>query len=182
MFVTTLLYGFSDFTIAKCNSTKLQIWKSFDVTREFDIVSLAWETYPNENIAYFIIESSTDGINFDSLTKIPARKSGGYFQYYDSPQPADSISYRITAFFIDNDYNSSEIKSIPFRFPIVFFENSKLIIMPQNIIYNITISDILGRLWLHRLIDTYTEIDISYLEEGLFFVLVNNKRQLTIYR
>lgn len=68
------------------------------VTNKEGIRIIVWNTLAEINIYNFEIESSVDGINFKSLTKVLAKGSNAYYQFEDASSPnSQTLYYRVRA-------------------------------------------------------------------------------------
>jgi hypothetical protein len=86
---------------------------SFYGVQENNINKLYWETAHEEDLADFIIERSSDGINFKEIAhKIPENKPSKY-EYSDASFRMNSINYyRITAVDYDGSKSTTQIYSL----------------------------------------------------------------------
>jgi len=88
---------------------------------EFDVVDLHWITNSEHNSDYFIVEKSTDGINFENFTRVNAAgNSTSETQYYtvdDSPNVGMNY-YRLNQFDLNGGSKYSEIRAVNILDPV----------------------------------------------------------------
>ncbi|WP_199117686.1 T9SS type A sorting domain-containing protein [Pedobacter sp. ASV28] len=77
-------------------------------------VQLLWETANEVNTAWFEIERSLDGNDFEKVIKMPAaNKPGAHSYHYTDPQPLSGTSYyRLKQIDLDGKYRYSEVRSV----------------------------------------------------------------------
>ena len=68
---------------------------------------LAWEVAPTDQLLYFEVEFSTDGLNFSTLEKIQYEQDKQKYQYLHTPTPMANYYYRVSA----TSENGSQIYS-----------------------------------------------------------------------
>jgi hypothetical protein len=157
-----------------------------------NVNTLFWQTATEENMDYFIVERSTDAINFENIGKITANNRPSSYTFKDYENIKGMINYyRITS--VEKDLNTSQTNIISIgasddeilsTWPIypnpanteeIFVRlNSKKIGVANFIVY-----DVLGNI----VVDSKTEIetgvkvygiDISKLSLGIYYVEVKN--------
>lgn len=80
---------------------------------------LKWTTTSESNSRDFQIERSVDGINFETLTTIPAAGNSNTNRNYTSTDrnlPAGIIYYRLKQTDLDNKYEYSQIEKVVFEY------------------------------------------------------------------
>jgi hypothetical protein len=89
---------------------------SFDVKKSSNGNSLVWKTASEQNSAYYIVQRSTDGINFEDIGRIAAAGNStttNSYSYLDNTYANSGIVYyRLKQIDIDNTPHYSDIKSI----------------------------------------------------------------------
>ncbi len=126
-------FGLYDIDVTKASPLKINII-SFDANINNNEVNVKWETEEEENNDYFVVEWSTDGIDFTPLGKI---KSIGYSREkseysYTHTNPVKGYNYyRLVQY--DRDGTSDKFNAISVLFEQK--ENSTMYINP-NAVYN----------------------------------------------
>jgi hypothetical protein len=89
---------------------------SFDVKKYSNGNSLVWKTASEQNSAYYIIQRSTDGVNFENIGKVAAAGNSNAvlsYNYIDSKAGSSSVVYyRLEQVDLNGDKHYSEIRSI----------------------------------------------------------------------
>jgi len=87
---------------------------SFNIETSNNKVYLAWATTSELNVAYFSIERSTDGVNFNSVGKVSASGNSVFLHTYDYTDDATNLSgtiyYRLNT--VDKDGKNSYSKMV----------------------------------------------------------------------
>jgi len=155
--------------------------KSFDVEKDVNGVLLKWETSSEQNNHYFTIERSRDGIEWEVVgTKEGAgnaHKTNSYSMYDYAPYKGQSY-YRLS----QTDFDArTEVNSIKEIFveqdnDILLYPNptnSHFDIQTQQQNLSIDIIDAQG----NKILTTKNTkvIDVNYLDEGVYLVLITNQ-------
>jgi endonuclease/exonuclease/phosphatase family metal-dependent hydrolase len=115
----TAMSGFSDFLIAKKQQNTLPVeLLFFDAYPENRAVILNWETASEANNDYYNIERSSDGITFNSITRvIGAGNSSDHNQYrFIDEKPLGGLSYyRLKQVDYNGIFSYSKIESVQFN-------------------------------------------------------------------
>ncbi|MFT5168981.1 MAG: choice-of-anchor B domain-containing protein [Saprospiraceae bacterium] len=94
----------------------------FDVLPEDKKVRLEWTTASEENSAYFEIERSTDGTDFETIGKVDALgrsfEKAEYASYDEAPFKGDNY-YRLKQVDLDGKFEYSEIVNVYFSTSVV---------------------------------------------------------------
>jgi hypothetical protein len=88
---------------------------SFTVTKITNTALLQWSTYSESNTARFIIERSTDGINYMAIGSVPASGNSNTIKQYrfTDEHPATGLNYyRVKQTDIDGKFSHSPIRKI----------------------------------------------------------------------
>ena len=90
---------------------------SFNVKKQANGNMLIWETASEKNSAYFILQRSIDGINFEDIRQVSAAgnsSSNLSYAYLDSNYPSDAnvVYYRLKQIDIDASAHYSTIKAV----------------------------------------------------------------------
>ena len=103
------------FTV-NANGTLPVTLASFVVAAEGNRASIKWTTATEQNSAYFVVEHSTDGVHFNSLTTVNAKGNAGsntYGVYDESPSKGQNY-YRLTLYDKDGKTTVFDIKTVSF--------------------------------------------------------------------
>ena len=153
---------------------------SFDAIALENQVELTWTTASEDNNDYFTIERSTDGINWQFISKVngagTSNQSIDYTTYDKNPRIGLSY-YRLSQTDIDGTTSYSQIRSVMFdrEDPFVLYPNpvhQNLTITYPDQTLKIKIFDANGRLVLTKETQTgnMTVLDVSTFEKGMYFV------------
>jgi choice-of-anchor B domain-containing protein len=167
----------------------------FEAMPEDNKVRLEWTTASEENSAYFEIERSTDGIDFEVIGKVEAMgrstEKVEYLTYDDAPFKGDNY-YRLKQVDLDGKFEYSEIVSVFFSTALVevypTFINAE---QTLNVLFSESISDlqfslynIQGQLLASHLLSgnegEEMQLPIGDLANGTYILHVyNNAQQMT---
>jgi hypothetical protein len=90
---------------------------SFNATKQNNAVTVAWATAQEINSKYFIVERSTDGRSWSTVTTVNAAGNSNnkkYYNYVDN-SPAKGINfYRLKLVDADNKFTRSDVKTVLF--------------------------------------------------------------------
>ncbi len=153
----------------------------FTATKQSENIQLAWMTASELNNAYFMVQRSTDGRNFETIAKVKGKGttlSTSSYSYLDTKtSSAPVLYYRLVQVDFDNHQELSNIVTIVNSqssnkqltlqtFPNPFTDNVNVVINAQQTIQaQILITDLLGNLISEQTIQ---------LEAGNNQVLLNN--------
>lgn len=166
---------------------------SFDATCTNNVIQLNWKTTSEQNNKGFIIEKSTNGVQFDSLIYIPSKSAiyNNQYQYFDNT----SMFYSITQYYrlvqIDNNdkkttYNTIDVNSCNDNIvPAIsaYFNGNSIIItgIVEEINYNVILTDVSGKLIFEtnfKVPNTNIEIKPNYnLSNGLYYLTFYNSKK-----
>lgn len=165
-------------------------------------VSLSWTTYSEINSKEFQLERSSDGINFETITVIPA---AGYstiainYNYIDNAHPQKpAIYYRLKL--VDNDGFSQFSKTLRMQFSDAAFIINKIYPQPatgilhidltsQRSSNNCTINFIGSNGAVVKTVvatlnpgDNIIDVDISSLSPGAYFMKIGSRESQIVER
>jgi|GEM_PF-412512 len=182
-----------------CNTVDLSLI-AFDAVAENCEVTLNWSTASEVNVNFFVIERSTDGINFELVGRVDAASNSNTMQYYnwvDEDPAVGELYYRLTE--VEDDGSKNVLRIIATNSNC--YVNNDLIVYPNptvnslNIVYasdaagttTIEILDELGRVVLtteRPLIigDNNHAIAVGTLPNAMYMVrLIENNKRLVGY-
>ena len=144
-------------------------------------VNLYWTTLSETNNKNFEVERSSDGINFEKIASIQGKGTTHQKNNYlmEDSSPTDGIIYyRLKQNDYDGGYEYSEISSVNFNMKeLLFYPNpaNEFInlkgLEPESIII---IKNVLGEIVLSVVNSDKSQISISQLPTGTYFVESNN--------
>lgn len=117
-------------------------WTSFYLVPQNNACKLVWNTAEETNNAYFVVERSTDGINFESIATLSGagnRDIASNYYYIDNAPVSGNSYYRITQH--DYDGKSSSTAMQPYSsesfvkvtiYPNPFQNNTTLLVNGSN--------------------------------------------------
>ncbi|HXD91904.1 MAG TPA: T9SS type A sorting domain-containing protein, partial [Bacteroidia bacterium] len=151
---------------------------SFSAFSNENKVDLKWETATETNNAYFTIEKSKDGINFNKFIDVPgANNSTSYRNYIETDyQPYDGISYyRLKQTDFNGDYKFLDIVPINFNSQQDIFVYPSLIDNSTGLNINISgyknqevivvLQDMQGREFLYKILLAVSDNQIFIVDE-----------------
>lgn len=149
-------------------------------------VRLFWETASEENSDYFSIERSQNTIDWEEIsTKKAATNSNSNLNYedFDKHPYTESSYYRLKLFDIDGSYTTSNIVAVNYKkdelniFPNP--ANNTLSIRGKSIgditMIDITGKNIMDQVSFLNLSNSFVQLDIQNLTQGLYFIYCNNE-------
>jgi hypothetical protein len=151
---------------------------------------LAWQTASEKNTAYFAIEQSATGANFQTIGEVKAKGTTSTPQYYGfiDNNPFKGVNYyRLKIVDNDNQFDYSKIISInrdnekPFS---IQKTGNKLIIkgLEADLEADILLSDVLGRVIFAQKNRANTEggliLSLTDVPFGIYVVSVKSKQQI----
>ncbi len=169
----------------------------FNVAEDQNDALLTWSTVSESNNAYFIIERSLNGVDFEAVDKVNSKAVGGNstatLQYDYTDNKASSLNnqvfYRLNQVDLDGTSTFSEIKSVTFK-----NANAGMSIFPNpisrggqsNIVANqidkVAVYNQLGQLVSEKEYNHVSSaiLDTTPLEVGLYMVIVNDEDLLKL--
>ncbi len=161
---------------------------SFDATKNNANVQLKWNSANEINFSHYNVQKSDDGNNFTTFTKVSATGSGNY-QTTDEKPAAGQNYYRLQMVDKDGSFRFSKIINVPFDtkvnalavYPNPSSGNSVNLDMAFNKDIELVLewTDVAGRSHLssqQKAVEGKSKItvDISTLENGLYFITARN--------
>ena len=155
--------------------------------RKNGVVSLNWIIRKEINTSHYLVEKSSNGIDFTAIGQVNATsgRSIGTYSFIDNNASADAAYYRIKVFDVDNSYSISYIVSVK------AVNGNKISIYPAvasssiNITYpksstkdNIDIYNVNGKKLIHFVVNqgsAKSAIDISRLVTGIYILAYTNE-------
>jgi hypothetical protein len=160
---------------------------SFDVVKQNNTALIKWTTAMEDNISYFEIERSFDGINFVKIGKMDAvgsEYSATNYQFVDH-QPSKGLNYyRIQSIEFNKNQSLSPTKSVFFDDAIVdnginVYPNpfdGILNINSTEVIETLEITDFTGKsLIKQNVLQNSVQINTSDLQSGIYYLRINDK-------
>ncbi len=160
----------------------------FTVNKNGNAVDLNWTTASEKDNAYFTIEKSIDGKNFEAVKNVTgAGNSSSQKKYFETDaNPFNGISYyRLKQVDFNGQSTYSELRNVNikntgktnvFVSPSPAQNNINIEFNGEpDVVYTIEISDITGKLISSSAISsdkefTKTEVDVAELNRGMYFI------------
>ncbi len=184
------LTTFSDYAIARSQENTLPIILfQFNAKPNNAIVEINWATQTEINNDYFIVERSTDAVNFTEITKvIGAGNSNSIINYstIDNKPVKGYLYYRLKQVDYNGNYTYSKIVTVRFSNNTTD-TNQNIIIISNNFIkinensdenYNVEIYDLNGQLVYSKSINESLEINISQYTKGIYLLKIYSKNSV----
>lgn len=156
------------------------------ILKENNTVKIDWQTASELNNDFFTLERSTNGTNWEEITKIEgAGNSSSLLEYstIDNKSNAGTTYYRLKQTDFDGQFEYSKVKSVNTdeieNYQITIFPNpvnNQITILGHSTeIEEVTIINVLGQdvTMSTRIIgknDTKTIVDMSRLDSGTYFI------------
>jgi hypothetical protein len=155
-------------------------WLYFNATQKSDRVALTWGTSAEMNSAYFIVEKSTNGIDFKEAGRVEAGNNSVVDQHYsfnDVVTTEQKLYYRLKQTDKDGTYNYSKIVSVQTegqtqsRIQPNPVQQSFRVQLPDNTqnamlaIYNVT-----GILVHKQIINNMQQVNVQQLAAGVYYL------------
>ncbi len=164
-------------------------FSNFSASRQNTKALLHWVTALEQNLQHYVVERSSNGINFSKLAAVAVKLSSpnGNSYYFTDQQPLPGTNYyRIKSVDLDGSTSATSIKMVNFAasknlqiFPNPAVENIKLR-LPASSKFpaEIKIYDNLGRL-VHSLKTRQTEniIEVKNFTKGVYNILAGEALQ-----
>jgi hypothetical protein len=175
-------FTFDDIIIGFLNRLQPMQLESFTVTKMDNTVLLQWSTYTEINTDRFIIERSTDSINYMAIGSVPASGYSNTIKQYKftDEHPATGINYyRIKQTDFNGKFSHSPIRSISVN------DNFTITIKPnpvtQGVLFikstanctRIELREVTGRLVKAVSVNgMQTQLPVHGVAKGIYFVTV----------
>lgn len=157
-------------------------WLYFNATQKSDVILLTWGTSAETNSKCFIVERSTNGINFQEAGRVAASGNSNGDQHYsfrDVVQAQQKWFYRLKQTDIDGAFTYSKILTVQtgeqatVRLQPNPVQNTVRIQLPDNAQNAaVTIYNGAGVLVHKQLISNMQSINVQQLATGMYYVQV----------
>jgi uncharacterized repeat protein (TIGR01451 family) len=153
-----------------------------------NVNTLSWTTGSEKNNDYFVVEKSTNGVDFVSIGIIQGHGNSSVVQNYllDDVEPANGINYyRLKQYDFDGAFNYSPIISVSHTMTeIGIFPNPNsgsftINILDKEQAYKLDITDVLGRT-IYSLSGKAQQIEVNDIAKGSYFVRFNFENKIVI--
>ncbi len=179
----------TDVAFVAYNQTSIELLPitliDFDAKLNNDEVNLSWETSSEINNEYFTIERSTNATDWEEIHQQVGAGNSSDIRYYQAVDyhPFNGIAYyRLKQTDFNGKSSYSHIVPVQYnRHGFIIYPNPannlvtvQLEELPTNGVINI--KDLLGKaLLVQKVISTNTEINVSHLSMGIYYVeLIND--------
>ncbi|MFP5041214.1 pectinesterase family protein [Parasediminibacterium sp. JCM 36343] len=122
---STPRWGYLKNVIVKGNPTSITLplsLLSFTASYAQGTAALSWSTASEVNTAYFVVEKSSDGVSFATLTTIVSHNTAGVNNYSDNQAQASTVYYRLKMVDKDGKYTFSKIVKVAADNSAAFFK------------------------------------------------------------
>ncbi|MFD1630403.1 discoidin domain-containing protein [Pseudopedobacter beijingensis] len=151
---------------------------SFDVKQQSEGVVLEWITAYEKNNSHFIIERSSEGINFEAIGELAGKVNSSAAVNYiwnDKNPVTGNNYYRLKQVDLDGKYEYSNIRAINFLLPVKairIYPNpvNQFLHIDGEYIIHIAIYSVDGKLQLET--KETRSIDVSGLAEGIYTIRI----------
>ena len=191
--LTTPISGLqlNELTLASVSGPLPLQWRSFIATKQENNVLLEWSTFAEQNSQYFIVQTSINGITWNTIgTVLAAGNSSSmrHYSYLHTSPVAGYNYYRVIETDLNGRYNYSLVRKIGFEFtpwhvevlvnPVI---NGRLEIKitlarPNDILPVLKLYTSDGRLlWVKQASDGTQSINVSGYGKGTYLLRANEK-------
>ncbi len=168
---------------------------SFSAALAGDQVLIQWQTSSELNSAYFVVEKSLDGINWQPIGQVPAAGTSSSplsYQLYD-PHPVEGINYyRLKPTDIDGNSTYSGVATVRYHLGTV----SGILVYPNPVTFeftvelkgsapdtkiNVSLVNAQGQVMFQKqdLVGNRQTFNISNLAAGVYYLLINKNGEMT---
>lgn len=186
-----ITYTSSSTVCVNCTSSLPVELLRFNVTKADNYVICTWETASELNCDYFILERSSDGMNFEPYGQMDGAGTSAQvhtYTLYDSSPITDGVSYyRLAQYDFDGTINYSEIRSINFSASpnVTVIPNPSTgafrVIAEHIDLTTLSLNSVLGQQVLPVHVSELEEeviLQFSDLPEGIYFLTYESNREL----
>ena len=154
---------------------------SFSAVNQDNKVRLNWNTATELNTNHFIVQRSTDGINYTNIGTVQAVGSGaGSYQFTDASATNSTNYYRLEIVDADGEVTYSKVIGVSFtvnRLPFTVAPNParEVTTIKGNHIVAVEIIDNLGRILQRRTFQDANNpsLTVSSLQAGLYHLRIH---------
>ncbi|MCB0401138.1 MAG: T9SS type A sorting domain-containing protein [Flavobacteriales bacterium] len=159
---------------------------SFDASCNKDRVELSWITETEIDNAFFTVERSSNGIDFEAIATMPGAGNSSELIHYSWTDftPIDGMAYyRLKQTDYSGTFTYSDLKSASCsnRGDVSIYPNpaeDKLFVRSETQYTSIVITDISGKT-VKAVPGSQQEIDVSKLSKGIYFIQLNGRETVT---
>ncbi len=159
----------------------------FNLLKNKNHILIEWETASEDNLDYFEIEHSNDGILFNSIYSTNAKNTPYHYSFEDRNPLIGKNYYRIKSIDKDGSYAYSKIKSIDWKnntaisiFPTP--TRDKLFFESDMEIDEILIFDLMQNNVLNQKANIQNELNIKSLFPGVYIISFLSRNKTYNYR
>ncbi len=177
----------NELTLADTSNALPLVWLSFTATKQGNSVLLQWATMQDQNTRNFIVQYSSDGINWTNIGTLPATGSPSSANNYSyvHTSPVTGINYyRILQTDKNYRYSCSVVKMVLFTkadIPFIIIGNpvtNGLLTVQVNNSTTLALYSIDGKLvWLEKVNAGIQHIDVSRYAKGTYLVKTDSYTQ-----
>ena len=177
----------NELTLADASLPLPLVWLSFTAIQQGSSVLLQWATIQEQNTRDFIVQHSSDGINWTNIGTLPAMggpsSTSNYSYVHTSPVTGINY-YRIVQVDKNYRYSYSEVKMVLFakaEVPLIIIGNpvtNGLLTVQVNTSTTFAIYTIDGKLvWLKKVNAGIQHIDVNRYARGTYLLKTDSVTQ-----
>jgi hypothetical protein len=189
--------GFSGFGFGYIPLSTLPVHiLSFTAKENNKTVDLIWKTENEENLSYYKVMRSYDGINYDAIGTVTARGINGSTEEYhlNDPQPyAGKSFYQLLSFDKDQTFKKSKVAEVNIRSGIIYTVGpnpfSDIISIGQikshQQAMQVKLTDLYGRIILEKQIHNNSGSSVITIPEvvaGVYLLKITNKTETQVFK
>lgn len=154
---------------------------AFSAKKEGSMAQLVWATTSESNSAYFEIQHSQDGKNWTPLAQVASKGESKDLETYSytHTNPLAVNLYRLKMVDLDKTFAYSAIRSLNFdgQEQMSVYPNptvDRIKVSSNQQITNVKVYNQTGALVINTLPDSASEVDLTRLSQGTYYVKIND--------
>ena len=191
--LTSVIFAQSSDVVGPVATDTVQ-WKTFSASLLQKTVYLQWQNAEGKNASFFIVEKSTDGINFSEIGRMQAGSSSPrIYSLTDVAPQKGAHFYRIKSVADDNNYTDSPVKKITagerqaimqlLQNPVIGNSMQVVILGQSGMPYTVRIYNAQAKLLMQKpAVYGSNSIDLSNLTAGLYLAVLLHNDQPAVER
>ncbi|WP_353721624.1 T9SS type A sorting domain-containing protein [Dyadobacter sp. 676] len=153
----------------------------FSAKKEGATAQLTWATTSESNSAYFEVQHSQDGKNWTALAQVAAKGESRSLETYSytHTNPLAANLYRLKMVDLDETFAYSSIRNLNFdgQEQLSVYPNptvDRIKVSSNQPVTNVKVYNQTGALVLNAVPDSSSEVDLTRLSQGTYYVKINN--------
>lgn len=184
-------WGVDNFRLFETSTLPLA-WNRFSVKQQYNDALLEWSTLQEQNTYDFIVQHSTNGIEWKDIGNMPANGNSStisYYSYVHSNPTKGNNFYRIVQRDLDDKRSYSEVRAVKFTGNHLLFSIAGnpvvngILQVKNNSIINLTFYTTEGKLlWNKQLAAGTHNLDMSNYVKGVYFLKAEGQSEMVLIK